>query len=84
MKDCWSVLANDESLVTDIVEQLKKIVKATPLYKEQQQHNDKICMATLPPLQVCNGFFLLIFRAVNDILRYIAKNYSHTYFFGCY
>lgn len=55
VKDCWSVLANDESLITDIVEQLKKIVKSTPLYKEQQQHAEKMHIATLQPLQAISA-----------------------------
>lgn len=51
MCDCWVVLSTDSTLVLDLLDQLKKIIKSTPLYDDQ---GSNIRVANLVPLQaVC-------------------------------
>ncbi|CAG9771935.1 unnamed protein product [Ceutorhynchus assimilis] len=47
--DCWSVLSNDNALVQDLVDQIKKLIKTTPLYEIQSTTDIKV--ASLSPLQ---------------------------------
>lgn len=51
--DCWSVLSTDPTLVLDIIDNLKKVLKHTPLYEEQS--NQEIRVATLQPLQAISA-----------------------------
>ncbi|KAK9870558.1 hypothetical protein WA026_008119 [Henosepilachna vigintioctopunctata] len=48
--DSWSAISTDQTLVLNLLDQFKKILKTTPLYEEQGKINMKI--ATLPSLQV--------------------------------
>lgn len=46
------MLSNDNTLVMDLLDQIKKLIKTTPLYEEQGSTDIKV--AALPPLQaVC-------------------------------
>ncbi|XP_066159161.1 maestro heat-like repeat-containing protein family member 1 isoform X1 [Euwallacea fornicatus] len=50
--DCWAMLSNDHTLVLDLLDHIKKLMKTTPLY--EPQGNSDIKVATLSPLQaVC-------------------------------
>ncbi|KAJ8930968.1 hypothetical protein NQ314_016182 [Rhamnusium bicolor] len=64
--DCWNVLSTDSTLVLDLLDQLKRIIKSTPLYEEQG--NGYVKMASLPPLQaVCALHELLKNTQLKDI-----------------
>lgn len=51
--DCWSVLSTDQTLVVDVIDQLKKIMKQTPVYEESTSITQ---IASLPPLQSISAF----------------------------
>ncbi|XP_076271212.1 maestro heat like repeat family protein c11.1 isoform X2 [Rhynchophorus ferrugineus] len=57
--DCWSVLSTDHTLVQTLLDQIKKLIKTTPLYEEQGSGDIRI--ASLSPLQaMC---------ALNELLK---------------
>ncbi|KAL3282132.1 hypothetical protein HHI36_005326 [Cryptolaemus montrouzieri] len=47
--DCWMIISTDQTLVQNLLDQFKKIIKHTPLYEEQAKGEIKI--ANLGPLQ---------------------------------
>ncbi|KAH1014351.1 hypothetical protein HUJ04_003198 [Dendroctonus ponderosae] len=47
--DCWSALSNDHTLVQDLLDQIKKLIKTTPLYEVHAANEVKV--ASLSPLQ---------------------------------
>ncbi|RZC37257.1 hypothetical protein BDFB_008476, partial [Asbolus verrucosus] len=66
--DCWAVLSTDATLVLDLFDNLKKVLKQTPLYEEQG--NGEIKIANLQPLQaVCALHELLKNTQLKEICR---------------
>ena len=66
--DCWAVLSTDQTLVLDLFDNLKKVLKQTPLYDEQG--NGDIRIATLPPLQAIHALHELLKNVqLKDICR---------------
>ncbi|EFA03008.2 maestro heat-like repeat-containing protein family member 1 [Tribolium castaneum] len=66
--DCWAVLSTDQTLVLDLFDNLKKVIKQTALYEEQG--NGEIKIATLQPLQaVCAFHELLKNTQLKDICK---------------
>ncbi|KAJ8979536.1 hypothetical protein NQ317_017684 [Molorchus minor] len=64
--ECWSVLSTDLTLVADLLDQLKKIIKSSPLYEEQG--NGEIRLTSLAPLQaVCALHELLKNTQLKDL-----------------
>ncbi|CAH1975454.1 unnamed protein product [Acanthoscelides obtectus] len=52
--ECWAILSTDSTLVQDLLDQLKRIIKSTPLYEEQSGSGTEVRIASLPALQaVC-------------------------------
>nr|CAI5839463.1 unnamed protein product [Callosobruchus analis] len=49
--ECWATLATDSTLVQDLLDQLKRIIKSTPLYEEQGGTGNEVRIALLQPLQ---------------------------------
>ncbi|CAG9858443.1 unnamed protein product [Phyllotreta striolata] len=59
ISECWGILSTDLTLVADLIDQLKKIIKSTPLYDDEQNGDVKIANQT--PLQaIC---------ALNELLK---------------
>jgi hypothetical protein len=66
--DCWAVLSTDSTLVLDLFDTLKKVLKQTPLYEEQG--NGEIKIANIQPLQaVCALHELLKNTQLKEICK---------------
>ncbi|CAG9840062.1 unnamed protein product [Diabrotica balteata] len=64
--ECWSIISIDLTLAADLIDQLKKAIKSTPLYEDQSNGNVRI--ANLQPLQaVCALHELLKNSHLKDI-----------------
>nr|XP_023029049.1 maestro heat-like repeat-containing protein family member 1 [Leptinotarsa decemlineata] len=64
--ECWSIISTDSTLAHDIVDQLKKHIKSTPLYEDQADAELKL--ANLQPLQaICALHELLKNVQLKDI-----------------
>ncbi|KAJ8916184.1 hypothetical protein NQ315_016323 [Exocentrus adspersus] len=63
--DCWAVLSTDSTLVLDLLDQLKKIIKTTPLYEEQGNNVKVVSLASLQA--VCALHEILKNTQIKDI-----------------
>ncbi|XP_056636032.1 maestro heat-like repeat-containing protein family member 1 [Diorhabda sublineata] len=52
--ECWSIISTDPTLAADLMDQLKKSIKSTPLYEDQGGGDMKV--ANLQPLQAVCAF----------------------------